>query len=240
MRRFFVEPRAITGDHAFISGTDYEHAVKVLRMHPGDGVTLCDGEGRDYSAVIVSDEGDRLLLSLSEAQRSVSEPPYSVTLFQGVPKGDRFDYTVQKAAELGVSEIVPVITGRSVADGSGIAKRIDRYSRIALEAAKQSGRGLVPRVRAPIDMDGIDISGFDLALVPYEEEHGTLLGDIIRGRRVPGSIAIVIGPEGGFEPNEVEMLVGQGARRLSLGPRILRTETAGPAVLAMLMYEFEV
>lgn len=239
MRRFFIPNEHIENNRAKITGADFEHITKVLRMRVGDALSLADGTGLEYIASIADIGARELTLNVGEAQKCLAEPPYAVTVFQGLPKGDKLDVVVQKATELGAVSIVPTLMQRSVAEARSFEKKLERLNRIALEAAKQSGRGVVPTVGMPVKLEDVEPSRFELALLPYEEETGVSLKALLSATAMPKSIAVIIGPEGGFERAEVERLTAKGAKSVSLGPRILRTETAAASVLSMLMYEFE-
>ena len=194
MHRFFTED--IRGGTACVTGEDVRHIRRVLRMRDGDSAEICDGRGTDYAGVITSVSDGEVVFALSERRPSRGEPGIALTLYQALAKGAKFETVVQKAVELGVSAVVPVLTARCVAEPKRDfdGKRL-RWQRIAEEAAKQSRRGIIPR------------------------------------------IGVLIGPEGGFEPEEVWSLVSRGAVSVSLGRSILRTETAGLKAIANILYE---
>ena len=235
MHRFFTED--IREGTARVTGEDVRHIRRVLRMREGDAAEICDGKGTDYAGVIVSASDDAVLFALSDERPSYGEPGLKLTLYQALAKGAKFETVVQKAVELGAFAVVPVLTARCVAepkrDFSG--KRL-RWQRIAEEAAKQSRRGIVPRIGELVPAEGLDPSAYDLFAVAYEEERETGLKEALQGRRV-SSAAVLIGPEGGFEPEEVRRLVSRGAVSVSLGRSILRTETAGLKAIANILYE---
>lgn len=241
MNRFFVDRNLIANGALHIAGEDHHHIAKVLRLGKGDTVELCDGRGMEYKAIIESITSESALLRITSSEESNAELACHVTLFQCLPKQEKMELIIQKCVELGVNEIVPVLSKRCVArpkDQSSEAKRIARYNRIAYEAAKQSKRGIVPKVSGYESLSGCDISKFDLAVVAYEgERNATLKGILTKGQNA-GNIAVFIGPEGGFEQGEVELLKGKGAVTVTLGNRILRTETAGMAVLSMIGYHY--
>ena len=241
MEHFFVEPSAIRGDVASIAGEDAGHIARVLRMRQGDEVHISDGQGNEYRARLLS--VDRLLVKavIAEKYEKSSEPPACVTLFQALPKAGKMETIIQKCTELGASSIAPVFTERCVVkpDADFEKKRV-RYQRVAYEAAKQCGRGIVPQVLPLKTLATVDYSAFDLLLHAYEEEHTSSLKSTLRGlTEAPKDVALFIGPEGGFTREEAALLKDKGAKAVSLGPRILRAETAGMAVLAMLTYEWE-
>ena len=238
MHRFFTQQ--INGDTAQITGEDVRHIVKVLRLHSGDAVTLCDGMGRECSGVITSLSNEEVVCSVGPLSPCQSEPSCQVTLFQCLPKAGKMELIVQKATELGAVGVIPVLSRRCVSQPSGnFSNKATRYQRVALEAAKQSRRGIVPIFGELQPLDKLDITPFDAFFVAYEEEHAATLKSLIRSRERLDRVGILIGPEGGFEAHEIEQLRSRGAIPVSLGPRILRTETAGLAMLAQILYEVE-
>lgn len=241
MNRFFVKKDDIEGSSATITGEDLKHISKVLRMAPGDRVVLCDGEGYQHLAKISEITKDYARLEIVNSERCMSEPAQRITLYQGLPKGDKMELIVQKCVELGISEIVPVAAERSIVKikpGEFGGKRT-RYQRVAYEAAKQCGRGIIPEVADLITFKAADMSRHDLIIIAYEDEKGNTLKSLLKANPKAMDIAIVIGPEGGLEKAEVDMLTQKGGTAVTLGPRILRTETAGMAALAMILYEIE-
>lgn len=241
MNRFFVASKDIIADTAVITGEDVKHISRVLRMSPGDRVTLCDGEGEQYLAAIDDISKDKVTLNILSHDRCQGEPTRHITLYQGLPKGDKMELIVQKCVELGVSEIVPVAAERSVVrvKPGEFGGKQTRYQRVAYEAAKQCGRGRVPRVAELTDFKSANMEQHDLIIIAYEDEKGNTLKSMLKKNIKAEDIAIVIGPEGGLERSEVDMLVEKGGVPVTLGPRILRTETAGMAAIAMIMYEVE-
>jgi 16S rRNA (uracil1498-N3)-methyltransferase len=241
MNRFFIEKEQIDGDWAIVYGEDAKHISTVLRLKQGEQVVLCDGEGTDYQARIARVEKDRIAFDLLSSCACEAEPSTKVTLFQGLPKAGKLESIIQKSVELGATEIVPFAAKRSVVrlTKKEFSGKLERYQRVAYEAAKQSGRGTVPDVEGLADVPEIDPAAFDLFLMPYEQERETTLKEAFRSAGRPKTVGVAIGPEGGFDPEEAELLKQKGAVCVTLGRRILRTETAGPAVLAMLLYELE-
>ena len=226
-----------------ISGGDVLHITKVLRLTTGAHLTLCDGEGTDYEAEIASVEKDKIVLSLFGKKASDTEPEVKVTLFQGLPKASKMEYIIQKCTELGIADIVPVMTKRTVVkleNAQAEKKKLERWNKIAQEAVKQCGRGKIPKVHEVMDISGVleCASDFDLLLLAYEEEKETSLASVLRSVKGAKRVGILIGPEGGFAPEEVEKLKTAGAKSVTLGKRILRTETAGHTVLTAVLYEF--
>lgn len=242
MTRLFVDEVLSDRGTLELNEEDSHYISQVLRMRTGEEITVVDGKGLEYRCSVSEIGKKKVILDVGEGRDNSSEPPFKVTLFQSVSKGERMDLTIQKATELGVYEIVPVLSERCVVKLDKDTKgKIDRWQKIALEASRQSGRGIVPTVTSPMSFsDAIDkIKSYDLALFPWEEETEKGLKSALRefkGER----IALFVGPEGGYEQKEADDAVSKGALRVTLGPRILRTETAGAAVLAMIVYETEI
>lgn len=239
MRRFFAENMVLPCDTVTLTGDEARHMKNVLRMKAGDEVLLINGSGTESTARIVSFSDAEVRLAVIESRACSAEPETRVTLFQCLPKQGKMELIIQKCVELGVWEIVPASSRRCVVKLDGKDNKLARWNKVSSEAAKQCGRAYVPRVCAPIALDEAELDGFDLILVPYENEGEVTLRSVLRGREVPSAIAVVIGPEGGFEPSEVERIIEKGGVAVSLGRRILRTETAGMAAVAQIMYEFE-
>ncbi|MEL7603548.1 MAG: 16S rRNA (uracil(1498)-N(3))-methyltransferase [Bacillota bacterium] len=240
MEHFFVEPSAIEGSSAVITGEDAAHIARVLRMRPGDEIHIADGRNNEYRARLLEVDKQAVHAELLGRCASTAEPAHHFTLYQALPKAGKMEVIIQKCVELGVSRITPVLTERCVVrpDGDFEKKRL-RYQRVAYEAAKQSGRAVIPQVTGLVSLTEIDFAAHGMLLHAYEEEHGVTLRQILRKNEPPKDIALFIGPEGGFEEEEAALLARSGAVAVSLGPRILRTETAGMAMLAMLIYELE-
>ena len=231
MHRFFAEK---LDEHTAVLPPEEEtHALRVLRMNAGDE---CQAllEGQVYAAVL-RETAPRVTLTLMEALPS-PEPCVSVTLYQGIPKGEKMDYIVQKCTEAGVCRIVPVAFSRCIANWNGkdAARKQTRFQRIAAEAAKQSGRAVTPEITLPLSFAAMcqDASRHELIFVPWEEEHGNGIRANWQGEK---DVAVIIGPEGGISPEEIERLKAADAKPVTLGPRIFRTETAGLAALISLL-----
>lgn len=236
MERFFVG-RVPDGEPILLTGEDFFHAVRVLRMRAGDKMELCDGACGVCTATVEAVEKDALVIRAGQWMPADSEAAHRVTLFQCLPKGDKLELIVQKCVELGVYAIAPVLSERCVAlPGDKFASRLTRLQRVAVEAAKQSKRGILPAVLPLCRIADLDFSAFDTVLLAYEDEREQSLKAALR-RGVGKNIAIVIGSEGGFSPREAALLKEKGAAAISLGRRILRTETAGMVMLAQLLYE---
>ena len=237
MHRFFTND--IQAHTAAVRGEDVKHISRVLRLRIGDCVQLCDGQGNECDASISAIAPDAVTFETQPWRRAKSEPDVSVTLFQCLPKAGKMETIIQKCVELGACGFVPVQSERCVV----VLKppyegRIERWQRVSEEAAKQSRRGIVPVVALPEPLKSLDFSAFDTVLVAYENERTVSLKQALRSG-AHKIIAIVIGPEGGFSEEEIAILTTRGATSVSLGTRILRTETAGMAMLAQIMYEVE-
>ncbi len=218
---------------------------KVLRLSVGDELDISDGAAWEYHVEIEEMTADEAKLLILDKQKFAREPEIQVTLFQGVPKAGKMEGIIQKCVELGVHAITPVFMERTVVvDKGNFGKKLDRWQKISDEAVKQCKRGIIPEVRESLKFKDMveELDEYDLILFPYENEENRTIKDCLRGLENPESvktIAIIIGPEGGFADKEAVLLDEAGAERVSLGKTILRTETAGPAALAMTMYELE-
>ena len=243
MPRFFVEPCQIQEEtHEIrVTGTDVNHIRNVLRMKQGEELWVSDGAGKEYHCQIAGMDGEEILLHILYAQEPDYELPNQIYLFQGLPKADKMELIIQKAVELGVHEIIPVETRRSLVQLEA-EKKTARWQQIAESASKESRRMYVPRVSSVLSFsEALKKAGeLDIKLIPYELAQGMKETRAILGSIRPGqSIGIFIGPEGGFEEQEVQAASEAGASPITLGKRILRTETAGLAVLSVLMFQLE-
>lgn len=237
MHRFFGSPDNINNNSVTISGEDVAHLSKVLRLREGENIIVCDSAGTDYECRIESISKTEAVASIISSTPNIAEPPINITIYQGLPKSDKMDYIVQKCVELGVNKIVPVITKRAVAIPRDGDKKILRWQRIANEAAKQCGRGVLPQIGEIAEFKTIvkTVAMEDsLNIIPYENEKSFKLKKALRPVK---NINIFIGPEGGFDPEEIELAMLSGIQPVTLGPRILRTETAPLAVVSALMYD---
>jgi 16S rRNA (uracil1498-N3)-methyltransferase len=237
--RFFIASDQVHGSQIVVSGDDLRHIRTVLRKRPGDTLLLLDGEGTEYTATIVRMEKSEIYAEIASVVKKVIRQPL-ITLGQGLPKSDKMDWIVQKATELGVSAIVPLITERTIVKAKDEGKRLSRWRKIAREAAMQSNRPDIPRIGdIKIFHDFImtlDPGPMTLLLFPWEE--GTEpIKNVLRQKTGVRNIIVLIGPEGGFSSVEAEMAKEKGFHLVSLGPNILRTETAAVAVLSMILYE---
>ena len=244
MHHFFVTPQQISGDKIRIEGGDVNHMKNVLRMKLHEKAEISDGESRTYLCEVEAYEEDVAVLHILEEMEADTEPASKLYLFQGLPKSDKMELIVQKAVELGVYQVIPVAMKRSVVrlDDKKAAKKADRWNSIAESAAKQAGRSRIPEVTMPLSYkEALKMAEeLDVTLLPYELAGGMeVTREVIRLINIGQSVGIFIGPEGGFEPEEVDAAVSMGATVITLGRRILRTETAGLATLAVLMFELE-
>ena len=244
MQRFFVTPDQVGVDKIRIQGSDVNHMKNVLRMRPGEEVMVSDGNNRQYRCRVEDYPEGEAVLAILEAGLVDTELPSRIYLFQGLPKQEKMELIVQKAVELGVCQVIPVQTRRCVVklDAKKAAKKVQRWQQIAESAAKQAGRGYIPAVSEVMTFqEALAFSeALDIRLIPYELADGMEgTRKILDGIRPGQSVGIFIGPEGGFEKEEVGRAVEAGALPITLGKRILRTETAGIAVLSILMYRLE-
>lgn len=242
MNRFYVDKGQIQGGWAVITGGDVRHINQVLRLSAGDRIVVCDGDSNDYIGVIKESTKDSIRVKLGKMEISTAEAENRLVLYQAVAKGTKMDYVIQKGTELGISAFVPVTTSRTVVKPGGqenVRKKIQRWQRIAMEAAKQSGRGRVPVVLPPMDFNRAleDMETYELAILSHGEGDTSI--NMIPGQRGHyAEIAIMIGPEGGFSCDEVRKAKEKGIPVVVVGPRTLRTETAGMVITAILMYRF--
>ncbi|MBQ8751961.1 MAG: 16S rRNA (uracil(1498)-N(3))-methyltransferase [Clostridia bacterium] len=233
MPRFFVTPPV--GNTAVIDGADGAHIRRALRMREGETLTLCDGCGTDYQCHITGFEGDAVQLCVDAVSPNGTEPTTRVTLYMGLPKADKLEWVIQKAVELGVSAVVPVTTARSIVklDAKDAAKKQERWQRIAAEAAGQSGRGIIPVVEAPISFQKALSRWEKETLLTFYEGGGENLAALVN--EDSRELSVFVGPEGGIAPEELAAMQAVGAHVATLGPRILRCETAPVAALAVIM-----
>lgn len=245
MYRFYVSADQLAEKEVFISGGDVNHIKNVLRLEVGDWIVACDGNGTDYVSRIQSICSDEVVASIEKVQPTGTELPVRITLFQGMPKKDKLELIIQKAVELGACEIVPVMTKRTVvklSEEKKINKRLERWQSIAYAAAKQCDRGIIPTVHKPVSYEEALAMAdqLDYNVIPYElqtgmEEARKIVDQACKQR----SLGIFIGPEGGFDPEEVERAMTRNIHPMTLGKRILRTETAGMALLSILMFQMQ-
>ena len=245
MPRFFVQSNAIVGDTVTIVGSDASHISLSLRMKAGEAVTVCDMQRTEYDCVIESFSADNVILRILSQSQSQNEPPYYAKLYMALPKADKMELIIQKAVEMGVSEIIPFRSERSVVkldEASGEKKR-QRWQKIADAAAGQCGRGILPAVRAPMYFDAAlnDAMKDDLSFVCYEGEDGCQLPDLLAKYPHPvGTVSFFVGAEGGISTEEIEKFRAAHIPSVGLGKRILRCETAPLFVLSCLSFSWEI
>ena len=244
MYRFFVPEEALCDGQVIIQGDDVNHMKNVLRMSIGENVVVSCGKGTDYICAIQQMEEEQIRLNIEEEKPAITELPVEITLFQALPKQEKMELVIQKAIELGATRVVPVKAKRCVVklDDKKEQKKISRWQTIAEAAAKQSGRGIIPQIEKPMGFaQALGMAEqYENVLIPYElcdtmADSVRVMEQATAGK----SIGIFIGPEGGFERSEVELAMQHGAIPISLGKRILRTETAGLATLSILMFMIE-
>ncbi len=247
MPRFFVEPDKIQDNSVIIYGDDARHISRSLRMAVGENITVCDTCGIEYLCELDGFFEDRVTARILSQKPSETEPLFTAHIYQALPKGEKLDYIIQKAVECGASSITTFSSERCIAKEKQDENKLKRRQRIALEAAKQSGRGIVPTVRSGLSFQQTlsEIKKYDVALFCYEDERAVSLRGLLKTLREENrlserpNIALVIGSEGGFSEKEAEMAREAGAYTVGLGKRILRSETASGFALACLVYEFE-
>lgn len=245
MYQFFVEPSQIQGNRIVITGSDVNHIKNVLRMKAGDEIAVSNGmDGKEYRCGIEAFTEDEIVCGLRFVKEDGVELPSKIYLFQGLPKADKMELIIQKAVELGAFEVIPVAAKRCVVrlDEKKAAGKISRWQGIAEAAAKQSKRAVIPKVHSVLSMkEAVAYAqNMDVKLIPYELAEGMQhTKQMIEAVKPEQSIAVFIGPEGGFEESEIQMAREAGIEPVTLGRRILRTETAGFTVISWLMYQLE-
>lgn len=244
MQHFFVTPSQVKEEKIYVEGSDVNHMKNVLRMRIGEELMISDGNNVQYRCAIEGYEEGIAVLGILEELPVDTELSSRIYLFQGLPKQDKMELIVQKAVELGAFQIVPVATKRAVVrlDETKAAKKVKRWQQIAESAAKQAGRGVVPEVEHVMSYkEALKYAKeLDVVLIPYELAEGMEeTKRVIETIRPGQSVGVFIGPEGGFEKEEVELAMAYGAKAITLGKRILRTETAGLTTLSVLMFHLE-
>lgn len=244
MYHFFVEERQINGDTITIEGTDVNHIKNVLRMKSNEKLLISNGIDKDFLCEILSISSQSVLCRIIDVDLEGTELPSKIYLFQGLPKSDKMELIIQKAVELGVYEIIPVDTKRSVVklDAKKAENKLKRWQQISVSAAKQSKRIIIPNIHNVITFkEALEYaSDFEYNLIPYENDKGMEnTKKIIKALRPQTSIGIFIGSEGGFDEAEIVLAENSGVLPITLGKRILRTETAGLAALSVIMFHLE-
>ncbi len=245
MHQFFVEPSQIQDKRVYIYGKDVNHIKNVLRMKIGEEISVSNGvDAKEYRCSVLELQEEEVICELRFIKEDALELPAKVFLFQGLPKADKMELIVQKSVELGVYEIIPVSTNRTIVklDAKKSKSKVIRWQGIAEAAAKQSKRAIIPEIKMPMTFQEAlkYAENMDVKLIPYEMAEGmdktrTLISSIKKNN----SVAVFIGPEGGFSEEEIFMAVERGILPITLGKRILRTETAGMCILSFLVYQLE-
>ncbi len=243
MPKFFVKKENIKDNKAIITGDDAFHIARSLRMAAGDSIFISDGCGEEYLCTLSKIRDDVCECEICERLESCTEPHSLITLYMAYPKGDKLETVVQKAVELGACKIVPFESSRCIKRprAEKQEKQTARLQRIAEEAAKQCGRSKLPEVSPPISYKELlsKIKSHTLALFCYEDEHARSIKDVLDAAELPESIAVIVGSEGGFSPEEAASAKEAGALPVTLGRRILRCETAPDYALSAISYRFE-
>lgn len=239
MPKFFVNQEQIKENHITLLGEDAKHIKTVLRAKEGEEITVCDGCGMDYTCKIIG-FGEGIETEILEKMPCEVEPATKITLYQGLPKADKMEWIIQKCVELGVVRIVAVSTERAIVKlDKKEEKKLDRWQKIAEAAAKQSGRGIIPQIGKKVlsfSQAVEEAASLDGAIIPYEKEENRGLREFVQNCKGQ-EIGIFIGPEGGFSEEEIHLAEEKGILPITLGKRILRTETAGMTTAAILLYE---
>ena len=242
MRRFTIAPDRRRGDHVTFDRDESHHLARVLRLKPGETVVAVDGSGRDYTVRLDTVSAESTGTIIGVAARD-SESPFSITLVQGLPKGDKLETVIRAGTELGVARVAPALTARTVVrlDPARAASRLARWQRVAREAAKQCGRGRLPVIEAPRPLAAwltAPVEAGVLRVCLWEEERAPL-GEVLETlAATPTGAMVIVGPEGGLTRDEAEAARRAGWHVVGFGPRVLRTETAGPAIVAALQFRF--
>lgn len=242
MHKFFTPAHMFSDTHAVITGEDVKHIYKVLRVKPGEKVVVNNLESEEFLGEVEEVNKQEVSIKILEKLDVNNESNLRITLFQGMPKAAKMDLIVQKCVELGISDIIPTITDRVDVKLKGEFKKLDRLNKIALEACKQSKRTVIPTVSEPMSFEEVlnKIDELDLMVIPYENATGygiRAMVNSIENKSNIKNVGIMVGPEGGFEESEIEALKEKGAHIVTLGPRILRTETAGFTCVSLIQYE---
>lgn len=247
MSKFFVEKNQINQSHIEILDKDAYHISNVLRCKIGETVTVSSENSLDYICKISKFEKDKVILNIIDCVGNITEPNLKITLYQALPKSDKMDFIIQKCVEIGVDTIVPIKTDRCIVKLDGKEnKKLDRWNKISESAAKQSQRGKIPKVKNLLSFKEalIDVKNLDSAIIPYENEKLNSIKNFARNfkgesKSESESVGIFIGPEGGFTENEINLAIQSNVLPVTLGNRILRTETAGIFTSIILLYEME-
>lgn len=243
MQRYFIDPGHWSEHQVEITGDDVHHIVNVMRTTVGEAIIVSDGAGKAAVARLTAIEPKRVVAAIAEPLANESELPVRVTIAQGLPKGDKMEWILQKGTELGAFAFFPFSSERTIVklDAKKEAKKLERWQKIAKEAAEQSHRAVLPEVLAPVSFAQLlkASQAYTAAVIAYEKEVESGLRGVLTGLKPGDSLLVLIGPEGGFSEEEVARAEAAGVRSVTFGPRILRTETASQYVLAAVSYQFE-
>lgn len=245
MPKFFVSNSQIENNNIYIIGQDVNHITNVLRLNIGDSINVCDTSSeQNYICSIKKIDKEKINCEIIKKEEKNTEPNVQLTICQGIPKGEKMELIIQKSTELGVKNIIPVKMNRCISkiENKNEAKKISRWQKIAEVAAKQSGRNIIPKIENSMTIKELcnQIEEYDVVLVAYEQEKNNKLKEELKKLKKDDiKIAVIVGPEGGIEKEEVDILKSNGAKIITLGKRILRTETVGIALSSIIMYELE-
>lgn len=242
MHKFFVEDNQINNEKIIINNEDYNHITNVLRMKEGEFILITNKESKEtFNCEIDEINSNEVICNILNKENKEIELNVNIDLFQGLPKADKMEYIIQKSVELGVHKIVPVNMKYCIAKIKDEEKKNLRWNKISEVASKQSKRNIIPKIEKSISISTLcsEIENYDLVIVAYENEENNTLKDVLKGNSKIKNIAVIVGPEGGISTDEIEKLKECGAKIVSLGNRILRTETAPIAILSMMVYEYE-
>lgn len=239
MHRFFVESDTIKGNEIEIKGSDARHIRDVLRLKTGNTIIAVDGSSVEYKAIIKEMTKDKIICDITEKSEAMKEPVVNVTLAQSIPKREKMETIIKMTTELGIKEIIPVITERVIVQGD-FKKKVDRWQKIAMEASKQSGRTKMPKIREAAGLEEVlkKVFIYDLAIIPFELHKELSISEILKRKRIY-DIILFIGPEGGFSHEEIQLAKNYGVFPVTLGNRILRVETAAVAATTLIMQQFK-
>jgi len=236
--RFFLKKDEIQNNKCTITGEDITHIKDVMRLGPGDKITVCDGHCNDYLCQIDKLKKDYIYLNILEKTVNKAEAKLDLTLFQALTKGPKAEVIIQKTVELGVRQIIFLETDRSILKHKDGEKKLERWAKISKSAAMQSGRGIVPNISVAKFTQGLEMAGnISLSLMAHEVEKDTTIRNVIQNTKPNVSMALFIGPEGGFTKDEAANAAALGIHHVTLGPRILRLETAAIVTTAILLHE---
>ena len=236
MHKIFIQQKILAGKIK-ITGEDFKH-IKALRLNPKDKIIVCDGNQKDYFCEIKNIDHESAILFINNIQNSQTEPPKKIILFQAIPKSDKFEFIIQKSIELGVNKIIPVITDFCDIKKNPSENKFLRWKKIAKSAAEQSGRGIIPEISNTINFSQavLTAKNFDLNIIAHEKTNISIKKILSQDLNQKNSIGIFIGPEGGFSNQEIILAEKNNLQPVSLGKRILRTETAALFILSVITF----